>query len=331
MRQQGPTGEILLRLLEQRLDNVVYRAGWASTRPQARQFVSHGLIQINGKRRGGNSVGEDTPPAEVAKTGAGNGAGIKLPAGPPGRMARMGAKTVVAATLRAVQLLGRQFVLGQTMKEAQHEADIARKRIGVRFSYDMLGEGARTDEDALRYLQSYSDAIDSIAARADKTGALEVNDGISIKLSALHPRYEDAQSQRVMDELMPRVWGLCQRAAAANINLTIDAEEVDRLELSLQVLEELIGLVAQHCPQWRGLGLAMQSYQTRAFELIEHITRLSRQYKVRLMCRLGKGAYWDAEIKRAQELGADLDHLDTHQHLHLLLSLIHISEPTRPY
>ena len=234
--------------------------------------------------------------------------------GEPGLMGKLGARTVVAATLRAVQLLGRQFVLGQTMKEAQHEADIARKRIGVRFSYDMLGEGARTDEDALRYLQSYSDAIDSIAARADKTGALEVNDGISIKLSALHPRYEDAQSQRVMDELMPRVWGLCQRAAAANINLTIDAEEVDRLELSLQVLEELIGLVAQHCPQWRGLGLAMQSYQTRAFELIEHITRLSRQYKVRLMCRLVKGAYWDAEIKRAQELGLPHYPVFTHKH-----------------
>ncbi|MFZ1609000.1 MAG: L-glutamate gamma-semialdehyde dehydrogenase, partial [Rhodoferax sp.] len=120
--------------------------------------------------------------------------------------------------------------------------------------------------------------------------------------------------QRVMDELMPRVWGLCQRAAAANINLTIDAEEVDRLELSLQVLEELIGLVAQHCPQWRGLGLAMQSYQTRAFELIEHITRLSRQYKVRLMCRLVKGAYWDAEIKRAQELGLPHYPVFTHKH-----------------
>ena len=234
--------------------------------------------------------------------------------GEPGLMGKLGARTVVAATLRAVQLLGRQFVLGQTMKEAQHEADIARKRIGVRFSYDMLGEGARTDEDALRYLQSYSDAIDSIAARADKTGALEVNDGISIKLSALHPRYEDAQSQRVMDELMPRVWGLCQRAAAANINHTIDADEVDRLELSLQVLEELIGLVAQHCPPWRGLGLAMQSYQTRAFELIEHITRLSRQYKVRLMCRLVKGAYWDAEIKRAQELGLPHYPVFTHKH-----------------
>jgi RHH-type proline utilization regulon transcriptional repressor/proline dehydrogenase/delta 1-pyrroline-5-carboxylate dehydrogenase len=242
-----------------------------------------------------------------AQTGAG-------PQAEPGLMVKLGARTVVAATLRAVQLLGRQFVLGQTMKEAQHEADIARKRLGVRFSYDMLGEGARTDEAALRYLQSYTNAIDSIAARASKTGAIEVNDGISIKLSALHPRYEDAQSQRVMDELVPRVWGLCQRAAAANINLTIDAEEVDRLELSLEVLEELIRRVAQHCPQWRGLGLAMQAYQSRALELIAHVTALSRRYQVRLMCRLVKGAYWDAEIKRAQEMGLPHYPVFTHKH-----------------
>ena len=242
-----------------------------------------------------------------AQTGAG-------PQAEPGLMVKLGARTVVAATLRAVQLLGRQFVLGQTMKEAQFEADIARKRLGVRFSYDMLGEGARTDEDAQRYLQSYTDAIDSIAARASQTGAIEVNDGISIKLSALHPRYEDAQSQRVMIELVPRVWGLCQRAAAANINLTIDAEEVDRLELSLEVLEELIRLVAQHCPQWRGLGLAMQSYQTRALELIAHVTALSRRYQVRLMCRLVKGAYWDAEIKRTQEMGLPHYPVFTHKH-----------------
>ena len=231
-----------------------------------------------------------------------------------GIMGKLGAKTVVAATLRAVQLLGRQFVLGQTMQEAQREAGIARKGANLTFSYDMLGEGARTDEDALRYLKSYADAIESIAARANKTGALEQNDGISIKLSALHPRYEDAQSQRVMDELVPRVWGLCKAAAAANINLTIDAEEVDRLELSLEVFEALVSLVAQEQPQWTGFGLAMQAYQTRALELIEHITAVARKHKVRLMCRLVKGAYWDAEIKRAQELGLPHYPVFTHKH-----------------
>lgn len=240
-------------------------------------------------------------------------------AGEPGLMGKLGARTVVAAALRAVQLLGRQFVLGQTMAEAQHEADAARKRVaksggGLRFSYDMLGEGARTADDAQRYLQSYTNAIDSIAACAHSTRATEENDGISIKLSALHPRFEDAQAQRVMAELLPRVWGLCQRAAAANINLTIDAEEVDRLELTLDVLEALIAQVAQHCPQWQGLGLAMQAYQSRALELVEHVIDLARRYRVRLMCRLVKGAYWDAEIKRAQEQGLAHYPVFTHKH-----------------
>ncbi|MDT7514100.1 L-glutamate gamma-semialdehyde dehydrogenase [Rhodoferax mekongensis] len=232
----------------------------------------------------------------------------------PGLMAKLGARTVVAATLRAVQLLGRQFVLGQTMPEAMKEADVSRKKANVRFSYDMLGEGARTDKDALRYLKSYADAIEFIAARANKTGALAENDGISIKLSALYPRYEDAHRQAVLDELVPRVWTLCEAAAAANINLTIDAEEVDRLELSLEVLEALLAQVAAHCPQWAGLGLAMQAYQTRALELIAHVTALARKYKIKLMCRLVKGAYWDAEVKRAQELGLPHYPVFTHKH-----------------
>ncbi len=270
-----------------------------------------------------------------AETGAG-------PKTEPGLMAKLGAKTVVAATLRAVQLLGRQFVLGQTMKEAQHEADAARKKSGVRvppqgrpkaeqplegaaqyaerqawglrFSYDMLGEGARTDADAQRYLHSYTNAIESIAAHVDTTRAIEQNDGISIKLSALHPRFEDAHSDRIMAELVPRVWSLCQRAAKANINLTIDAEEVERQELTLEVLEALVAKVAAECPQWRGFGMAMQTYQTRSLELIEAVTALARRYQVRLMCRLVKGAYWDAEIKRAQELGLPHYPVFTHKH-----------------
>ncbi|MDT7518580.1 L-glutamate gamma-semialdehyde dehydrogenase [Rhodoferax sp. TBRC 17660] len=232
----------------------------------------------------------------------------------PGMMAKLGARTVVAAMLRAVQLLGRQFVLGQTMPEAMKEADVSRKKANVRFSYDMLGEGARTDKDALRYLKSYANAIEFIAARTNKTSALAENDGISIKLSALYPRYEDAHRQAVLDELVPRVWTLCEAAAAANINLTIDAEEVDRLELSLEVFEALLVQMAAHCPQWAGLGLAMQAYQTRALELIEHVTALARKYQIKLMCRLVKGAYWDAEVKRAQELGLPHYPVFTHKH-----------------
>jgi RHH-type proline utilization regulon transcriptional repressor/proline dehydrogenase/delta 1-pyrroline-5-carboxylate dehydrogenase len=234
---------------------------------------------------------------------------------PSGLFAKLGARSVVAATLRAVQLLGRQFVLGQTMAQAMHEAaSVQGKHSNIRYSYDMLGEGARTNADALRYLASYQNAIESIAQQAHASGPCASNDGISIKLSALHPRYEDAHTRRVLAELVPRVWGLCQQAAAANINLTIDAEEVDRLELSLHVLDALMALVAQHCPQWRGLGLALQAYQTRALALVAQVAALARQHQVGLMCRLVKGAYWDAEIKRAQELGLPHYPVFTHKH-----------------
>jgi RHH-type proline utilization regulon transcriptional repressor/proline dehydrogenase/delta 1-pyrroline-5-carboxylate dehydrogenase len=233
----------------------------------------------------------------------------------PGLVARLGARTVVAATLRAVQLLGRQFVLGQTIEEGMAEADGARRRQpNLSYSYDMLGEGARTDADALQHLASYQNAIQKIASSDHPTLGIEQKDGISIKLSALHPRYEAAQHARVMRELVPRVWSLCERAARANVGLTIDAEEVDRLELSLDVFEALVAQVAQHFPQWRGFGLALQAYQTRALPLIEHIIGLARRYRLRFMCRLVKGAYWDAEIKRAQELGLPHYPVFTHKH-----------------
>jgi RHH-type proline utilization regulon transcriptional repressor/proline dehydrogenase/delta 1-pyrroline-5-carboxylate dehydrogenase len=232
-----------------------------------------------------------------------------------GLFARLGARTVVGATLRAVQLLGRQFVLGQTIRDAMDEAQQARQRQpNLRFSYDMLGEGARTADDADRYLLHYRQAIERIATHADARAPVQQNDGISIKLSALHPRYEALQQERVLRELVPRVWGLCEQAARANINLTIDAEEVDRLELSLEVFEQLAALVAQHHPQWQGFGLALQAYQTRALELIAHVAQAARRHGIRLMCRLVKGAYWDAEIKRAQELGLPHYPVFTHKH-----------------
>ena len=234
--------------------------------------------------------------------------------GPSGIMARLGARSVVAATLRAVQLLGRQFVLGQSIGEALDQAGAARKKEArLSFSFDMLGEGARTESDALRYLDSYRHAIRAIAAGVRPGPDCTLNDGISIKLSALHPRYEDAQRARVMAELAPRVWELCQQAAAANVSLTIDAEEVDRLELSLDLFEAIAARVAQQTPRWPGLGLALQSYQTRALELIEQVVGIARRHRIRLMCRLVKGAYWDAEIKRAQEMGLPAYPVFTHK------------------
>jgi RHH-type proline utilization regulon transcriptional repressor/proline dehydrogenase/delta 1-pyrroline-5-carboxylate dehydrogenase len=239
-----------------------------------------------------------------------------------GLLGRLGARTVVAATVRAIQLLGRQFVLGRHIGEAMDEADAQRRAQAalrpsnamprralpaLRFSYDMLGEGARTDRDALRYLAAYQGAIAAIAARRVAGAGPEAGDGISIKLSALFPRYEDAQRERVFAELLPRVWTLADAAARADMNLTIDAEESDRLELSLDVFEQLAARVARKHPRWRGFGLAVQAYQTRSLEVVDAVARIAREAPcdggLRFMVRLVKGAYWDGEIKRAQEGG----------------------------
>lgn len=239
-----------------------------------------------------------------------------LPDGPgdTGLFKRLGAQTVVAATVRAIQLLGRQFVLGRSIAEAMAEAAQARAaQAGLRFSYDMLGEGARTEGDARRYLASYANAIEAIAAgrvATDPTAA----DGISIKLSALYPRYEELQRERVFAELLPRVWELIERAAHANLNLTIDAEESDRLELSLDVLDALAARVAQVFPQWRGFGLAVQAYQTRALDVVDAVAGIARRHGLRFMVRLVKGAYWDGEVKRAQEMGLPGYPVFTHKH-----------------
>jgi RHH-type transcriptional regulator, proline utilization regulon repressor / proline dehydrogenase / delta 1-pyrroline-5-carboxylate dehydrogenase len=231
-----------------------------------------------------------------------------------GLLSKLGAKTIVAATLRAVQLLGKQFVLGQTIQEALGVADDSRRtNKQLRYSFDMLGEGARTTQDAQRYFKSYSGAIEKIAAN-NGAGLPMDKDGISIKLSALHPRYEWSQRERVMNELVPTVWALCEQAAKANINLTIDAEEVDRLEISLEVFDVLLEKVALSYPHWQGFGLALQAYQTRAVELIHVVAQLARNHHVKVMCRLVKGAYWDAEVKRAQEMGLPHYPVFTHKH-----------------
>ncbi|QPF71603.1 L-glutamate gamma-semialdehyde dehydrogenase [Roseateles sp. DAIF2] len=230
-----------------------------------------------------------------------------------GLLKRLGAQTVVAATVRAIQLLGRQFVLGRSIQEAMGEADAARKQQHqLRFSYDMLGEGARTEHDAERYQASYVNAIKAIAG-GRKADSPEAADGISIKLSALFSRYEVLQRERVFAELLPRVWQLIELAAQANINLTIDAEEVDRLELSLDVLDALAERIAGHYPQWRGFGLAVQAYQTRARAVVDEVAAIARKHGLKFMVRLVKGAYWDGEIKRAQEQGLAAYPVYTHK------------------
>jgi len=232
----------------------------------------------------------------------------------PGLLQRLGAQTVVAATVRAIQLLGRQFVLGRSIDEALAEAKAPRRaQPALRFSYDMLGEGARTEADAQRYHAAYARAIARLAQAAEGGGP-EQRDGISIKLSALFSRYEVAQRERVFAQLLPRVWTLVEAAARANMNLTIDAEESERLELSLDVFEALAARIAAQHPGWRGFGLAIQAYQSRALAVVDEVARIARAHGLRFMVRLVKGAYWDGEVKRAQELGLAGYPVFTHKH-----------------
>ncbi len=201
----------------------------------------------------------------------------------------------------AMRLMGEQFVTGQTIGEALQRARV-REAEGFRYSYDMLGEAAMTAADARRYAQAYEAAIEAIGRVAAGRGVID-GPGISIKLSALHPRYCRAQRARVMDELYPVLLRLAQQAKAHDLGLNIDAEEAERLELSLDLLERLCG--EPSLAGWQGLGFVVQAYQKRALPVIEHLIDLARRHRRRLMVRLVKGAYWDSEIKRAQLDGLD--------------------------
>jgi len=211
----------------------------------------------------------------------------------------LGEPVVRRAVLQAMRIMGGQYVLGRTIDGAMHKGS-ADNPAGTRFSFDMLGEGARTDEDARRYFESYAQAIAAICA-AGKSGSVEETDGISVKLSALHARYEFRQKRRVMDELVPRVKALALQAKKGGIGFSIDAEEADRLDISLDIFEalardpELVG--------WDGLGFVLQAYQKRAVRVADWLVALGRECQRRFMVRLVKGAYWDGEIKHAQEQG----------------------------
>ena len=196
----------------------------------------------------------------------------------------------------AMRLLGKQFVLGRTIEEALANAR-EREARGYRFSFDMLGEAALTDADARRYLAAYEHAIHAIGAAAGHAGVY-AGPGISIKLSALHPRYVRSQRERVLAELGPRVTGLAHLARSYDIGFNIDAEEADRLDLSLDLFAALAADPALE--GWNGLGFVVQAYQKRARAVIDWLVALARRHDRRLMVRLVKGAYWDTEIKRTQ-------------------------------
>ncbi len=206
---------------------------------------------------------------------------------------RLGEPVIRRAVATAIGVMGDQFVLGRTIQAALARA----ARHGFICSFDMLGEGARTQSDAERYEAAYLAAIAAVGEAAGGHGP-EEGHGVSVKLSALHPRYEATQEARVFAELYPRMLRIAQAAAEHDINLTLDAEEADRLALSLKLLDALAR--EPSLGDWRGLGLAVQAYQKRGEAVIDAVAELARQSGRRLMVRLVKGAYWDAEIKRAQ-------------------------------
>ena len=210
--------------------------------------------------------------------------------------ARIGEPVIREAVGAAVRMMGEQFVLGRTIEAALKRS----KRENYLCSFDMLGEGARTADDAARYETIYANAIEAVGSASGRAGP-ELGHGVSVKLSALCPRYEAVQAARVWDELYPRVRRLALIAAKHDLNFAIDAEEADRLTISMKLIDRLVR--DPDLGDWQGFGVVVQAYQKRGLEVIEALTALSKDSGRRIMVRLVKGAYWDSEIKRAQMLG----------------------------
>ena len=214
---------------------------------------------------------------------------------------RLGEPVIRKSVNYAMKIMGKQFVMGQNIDEAIERA-AEKEQKGYVYSYDMLGEGARTMEDAERYFNSYMNAIHSIGKAANGRGPIK-SPGISVKLSAIHPRYEFSHRERVLTEIVPKLKELALAAKKYDIGFTVDAEEADRLDISLDVIEAVFS--DDELGDWQGFGLAVQAYQKRAIFVVEWLTDLARRVGRKLMVRLVKGAYWDTEIKTTQQDGLD--------------------------
>ncbi|MCZ6559919.1 MAG: bifunctional proline dehydrogenase/L-glutamate gamma-semialdehyde dehydrogenase PutA, partial [Gammaproteobacteria bacterium] len=226
---------------------------------------------------------------------------MENPAGYLARIAgRLGEPVVRTAMRQAMRIMGHQFVMGRHIRAALKRSVTGENKV-YRHSFDMLGEAALTEDDALRYLEAYSQGIKEIGESLANGAGINEAPSISVKLSALFPRYEYSQRTRALDELTPRLLALAEQAKAAQIALTIDAEEADRLEISMEVFAAVYR--SPTLAGWEGLGLALQSYQKRARKQIEWLIGLARDCGRKIPVRLVKGAYWDTEIKLAQENG----------------------------
>ena len=215
-------------------------------------------------------------------------------------VARLGEPAIRAGVATAMQRMGEAFVLGRDIDEALKKADRGANR-AFRYSFDMLGEGARTGADASAYQQSYLDAISAVGRSHNDGSDVFGRDSVSVKLSALHPRYESLKAERAVPELTGLLIELARAAKAGGVGLTVDAEESERLEMSLSIIE---GAARDpYLAGWDGLGMAVQAYTRRAPAVIGWAGALAEATNRKLMVRLVKGAYWDTEIKRGQERG----------------------------
>jgi len=226
---------------------------------------------------------------------------LAAPSGAVSRViGRIGEPVVRTAMRQAMRIMGHQFVMGRTIAEAL-DTSLAGDNRRYRYTFDMLGEAALTAGDADRYFEAYRSAIGALRARAGEYADAEARPSISVKLSAMHPRFERAHRRRVLGDLTPRLVDLCVASRDAGIALTLDTEESERLELTLELLEAVCR--DARLDGWSGFGIAIQTYQKRAPAVLDYLIKLARETRRMLHVRLVKGAYWDSEIKRAQERG----------------------------
>ncbi|WP_019646432.1 bifunctional proline dehydrogenase/L-glutamate gamma-semialdehyde dehydrogenase PutA [Novispirillum itersonii] len=276
-----PDGETADRLIRDKLTGTDWEKHLGNSRSIFVNASTIGLM-LTGRILGPNDLPEDAPEGVVRRL-----------------VSRLGEPVIRQALKQAMKIMGRQFVLGRTIDEAMDRAAEQEKR-GYRYSYDMLGEAARTDEDATKYYISYEKAIHAIGKASNGRGVL-AGPGISVKLSALHPRYEFAKRAEILDVLAARTLELAKLARHYDIGFCIDAEEADRLELSLELIDKVYS--DPSLGDWTGFGLAVQAYQKRTRQVIDTLAGMVRRVGRRMNVRLVKGAYWDAEVKRAQEAG----------------------------
>lgn len=257
-----------------------------------KHFSSDGSLFVNASTWGLMLTGTVVNLEEEARSGVGKVLGRLV--------SRVGEPVLREALRAAMRIIGGQFVLGETIEGAQKRARPMEEK-GWRFSYDMLGEAARTDEQAKRYLASYLHAVETVAKSGKNSGSLYDRPGVSVKLSALHPRYTLLHEEKILKELLPRLKQIVMKAREYEMAICIDAEEVERLDISLKLFETLY--LDPELKGYEGLGLAVQAYQKRAIYIIDYLAELARQGGRRIPVRLVKGAYWDTEIKRTQVLG----------------------------